>query len=277
MDSLPQAYRITLGHENSAFFNAYVYARHLFRHFVIQESSESDCADLQLWYQDVPIRAELGDETGCPICYSDYEFLSEITTVAPSDSRPVKLSCNHIMCFACLQRWATSDTCGSDKCLTCRNKMPPNNLHEEYLEVYASNISLAWSIDPDSPYQTIARLTIEASTAYLSQLPNSITGVCDEDIKCGPGALFYLWRSDFVSPNTSNPLDFDYGLTRLTPILKFLNAMSWTALHYLHWSSERLRAFLTGDAALFRKACESQLYCYARIDSLKLIISCLRL
>jgi hypothetical protein len=36
MDSLPQAYRIALGHENSDFVRVYVYARYIFCHFVIQ-------------------------------------------------------------------------------------------------------------------------------------------------------------------------------------------------------------------------------------------------
>jgi hypothetical protein len=212
-------------------------------------------------------RADLSDKTECPICFSDYTFQSEITAAhLPSDPRPFKLSCNHIMCLPYLRQWTVENSSNSDKCPTCRGTtLPQSNPQEQYYEHFADRLITAYEI-PECDPRILAKLVIEATDDYLSYLPDSITGV-REDTKWGPNALYYAWRNNFLSSDTSIPLVYGSGLPQLTRALKCHDAKCWIALHYLHWSCERLHAFLAGDSARFRKACESQLYCYARNGS----------
>jgi hypothetical protein len=98
----------TLKHETIAFFNALSWVLELFHKFVIRKGVKHDSTNYQWWgrFQEVNSRADLSDKTECPICFSDYTFHSEITAaLLPSDPRPVKLSCNHILCLPCLRQW----------------------------------------------------------------------------------------------------------------------------------------------------------------------------
>jgi uncharacterized CHY-type Zn-finger protein len=277
VDTLSLFCGATLKHETIAFFNALSWVLELFHKFVIRKGVKHDSTNYQWWgrFQEVNSRADLSDKTECPICFSDYTFHSEITAaLLPSDPRPVKLSCNHIMCLPCLRQWTVENSSNSDKCPTCRGTiLPQSNPQEQYYEHFADRTITAYEI-PECDPRILAKLVIEATDDYLSYLPDSITGV-REDTKWGPNALYYAWRNNFLSSDTSIPLVYGSGLPQLTRALKCHDAKCWIALHYLHWSCERLRDFLAGDSTRFRKACESQQYCYARMDSLDLILSCL--
>lgn len=110
-------------------------------------------------------REESMIEGSCPICFQEFGTSQCEAELPPSDARPIKTPCMHIMCCPCFNGWTQSGSHNADLCPICRGELStPDD------DTYSRLIDNDPAYDLHPPYASV----VENIDQYLDTIPSSM-------------------------------------------------------------------------------------------------------